>query len=248
MPAFLRGGERGMIVAGPTPMSTLLSVVIPCYNEAATIREVVERVRKVPLSLEIVVVNDGSTDGTREALAGLEGEGVRVLHQPENRGKGAALAAGFAAARGDVIVVQDADLEYDPADLPDLFEPIRRGAADVVYGSRFGGRPQRVHMFWHKVGNRFLTLLTNLLFNSTLTDMETGYKMFRREVIAGITLRSRRFDVEPELTAKILKARKWRVYEVPISYYGRSYEEGKKITWRDGLVAIQALIRYRFGD
>ena len=229
-------------------MDILLSVVIPCYNEEATIRQVVERVKAVPLSLEIIVVDDGSTDGTRGVLAGLEGDGVRILHQPENGGKGAALAAGFAAARGDVLVVQDADLEYDPADLPDLLGPIQRGVADVVYGSRFGGRPQRVHMFWHKVGNRCLTFLTNLLFNATLTDMETGYKMFRREVIAGITLRSRRFDVEPELTAKIFKAKRWRVYEVPISYYGRSYGEGKKITWRDGAVAMWTLLRYRFWD
>ena len=230
------------------PMDLLLSVIIPCYNEERTIRQVVERVRAVPLSLEIIVVDDGSTDGTRGVLAELEDGGVRVLHQPENRGKGAALAAGFAAARGDVLVVQDADLEYDPADLPGLLEPIRRGAADVVYGSRFGGRPQRVHMFWHKVGNRCLTFLTNLLFNTTLTDMETGYKMFRREVIAGLTLRSRRFDVEPELTAKIFKAKRWRVYEVPISYYGRSYDEGKKITWRDGAIAMWTLVRYRFWD
>jgi glycosyltransferase involved in cell wall biosynthesis len=229
-------------------MNTLLSVIIPCYNEEATIRQVVERVRAVPLPLEIIVVDDGSTDGTRGVLAGLEDDGLRVLLQPENRGKGSALAAGFAAARGDVLVVQDADLEYDPADLPGLLDPIRRGVADVVYGSRFGGRPQRVHMFWHKVGNRYLTFLTNLLFNTTLTDMETGYKMFRREVIAGVTLRSRRFDIEPELTAKIFKAKKWRVYEVPICYYGRTYDEGKKITWRDGLVAIWALIRYRIWD
>ena len=241
-------GRAGAKLPGQTPMIPLLSVVIPCYNEEATIRRVVERVWTVPVPLEIVVVDDGSTDGTLGALAGLEREGLRVIRLPENRGKGAALAAGFAASRGDVLVVQDADLEYDPDDLLDLLAPIRRGLADVVYGSRFGGRPQRVHMFWHKVGNRCLTFLTNLLFNTTLTDMETGYKMFRREVIAGITLRSRRFDVEPELTAKIFKTKRWRVYEVPISYYGRSYEEGKKITWRDGLVAMWTLIRYRFWD
>ena len=231
-----------------TPMIPLLSVVIPCYNEEATIRRVIERVWTVPTPLEIVVVDDGSTDGTPGVLAGLEREGLRIIRLPENRGKGAALAAGFAAARGDVLVVQDADLEYDPDDLLDLLDLIRRGLADVVYGSRFGGRPQRVHMFWHKVGNRCLTFLTNLLFNTTLTDMETGYKMFRREVIEGITLRSRRFDVEPELTAKIFRAKKWRGDEGPLSSYRRPYEEGEKKTSRGGLVAMWTLIRCRFWD
>lgn len=226
----------------------LLSVVIPCYNERSTITEIVGRVRSVPLNLEIIIVDDGSVDGTREILAGLEGEGVRVLLHPENRGKGAALSTGFAAADGDVIVIQDADLEYDPAELPELLAPIEKGLADVVYGSRFGGKPQRVHMFWHKMGNHLLTFLTNILFNCTLSDMETCYKMFRREVIEGMTIESKRFDVEPEITAKILKAKKWRVYEMPISYYGRTYEEGKKITWRDGGVAIWTLFRYRFWD
>lgn len=225
-----------------------LSVIIPSYNERDTIAEIVRRVRTVPLNLEIIVVDDGSDDGTSEILAGIEGDGVRVLRHPENRGKGAALATGFAAAAGEVIVIQDADFEYDPAELPELMAPIEKGMADVVYGSRFGGKPQRVHMFWHKMGNRLLTFLTNLLFNCTLTDMETCYKMFRREVIEGIVIRSRRFDVEPELTAKILKAKKWRVYEIPVSYYGRNYGEGKKITWRDGFAAIWALIRYRFRD
>jgi len=225
-----------------------LSVIIPSYNERDTIAEIVRRVRAVPLNLEIIVVDDGSDDGTSEILAGIEGDGVRVLRHHENRGKGAALATGFAAAAGEVIVIQDADLEYDPAELPELMAPIEKGMADVVYGSRFGGKPQRVHMFWHKMGNRLLTFLTNLLFNCTLTDMETCYKMFRREVIEGIVIRSRRFDVEPELTAKILKAKKWRVYEIPVSYYGRNYGEGKKITWRDGFAAIWTLIRYRFRD
>ncbi len=225
-----------------------LSVVVPCYNERDTIAEIVARVRAVPMNIEIIIVDDGSTDGSGEILAGIEGEGVRVFRHPENRGKGAALTTGFASAAGDVIVVQDADLEYDPAEFPELIAPIERGMADVVYGSRFGGKPQRVHMFWHKMGNHLLTFITNLMFNCTLTDMETCYKMFRREVIEGLEIRSRRFDIEPEITAKILKAKKWRVYEMPISYSGRSYEEGKKITWRDGAAAIRALIRYRFWD
>ncbi len=228
--------------------SPLLSVIIPCYNEQDTIREIIEQVRKVPLRTELVVINDGSTDASGKILAGMDAEGLQVISHPNNIGKGAALSSGFAVAKGDIFVIQDADLEYDPMDLPDLLEPIRKGVADVVYGTRFGGKPQRVHMFWHKMGNRFLTFLTNLLYNCTLTDMETGYKMFRREVVEGISLRARRFDVEPELTAKILKAKKWRIYELPISYYGRSYEEGKKITWRDGLIAIWILIRFRFRD
>lgn len=232
----------------PNTSSFVLSVVIPCYNERETIREIIQRVQSVPMKTELIVVDDGSTDGSREILSELESDGIQVIQHSENRGKGAALCTGFAAARGDVLVIQDADLEYDPFEFPDLIEPIQKGMADVVYGSRFGGKPQRVHMFWHKVGNRVLTLMTNLLFNCTLTDMETCYKMFRREVIEGITIKSRRFDVEPELTAKILKAKKWRIYEMPISYYGRTYEEGKKITWRDGAVAVWTLIRYRFSD
>lgn len=231
-----------------SPARPLLSVIMPCYNERGTIREIVAQVLKVPLPLELIIVDDGSTDGTREFLAEMEKTDIRVIHHAENQGKGGALSTGFAAARGEVIVVQDADLEYDPLELPELYAPIQNGVADVVFGTRFGGKPQRVHMFWHKMGNRFLTFLTNLLFNCTLTDMETCYKMFRREVVENIFLRSKGFDVEPELTAKILKAKKWRVYELPISYYGRSYEEGKKITWRDGLKAIGTLIRYRFTD
>ena len=162
-------------------------MVIPCYNERETIREIVQRVRGISINTELIIVDDGSTDGSRELLADIEGDGIRVIHHSENKGKGAALSTGFAAAVGDVIVVQDADLEYDPSELPELIAPIRQGVADVVYGSRFGGKPQRVHMFWHKVGNRFLTFLTNLLFNCTLTDMETCYKMFRREVVEGMT-------------------------------------------------------------
>ena len=215
-------------------MTDLLSVVMPCYNERDTIREIVARVQAVPMNIELIIVDDGSTDGTRDILAGIEQNGARVIYRETNEGKGAALCDGFAAANGDVIVVQDADLEYDPAEYADLYDPIRRGAADVVYGTRFGGKPQRVHMFWHKVGNHMLTTLANLLFNCTLTDMETCYKMFRREVVKDMKIRARGFDFEPEFTAKILKPAKWRIYEVPISYYGRTYAEGKKITWRDG--------------
>ncbi len=225
-----------------------VSVVIPTYNECGTILQVVERVRALGLKGEVIVVDEGSTDGSRELLARLDLPGVRVLQHERNRGKGAALRTAFAAATGDVIVVQDADLEYDPADIPELLAPIRAGAADVVYGSRLsGGRPQRVFMFWHLVGNRFLTLLTNVLYNTTLSDMETGYKCMRREVVAPLRLRSDDFTIEPELTAKILKAG-WRVYEMPISYYGRTYAEGKKITWRHGFSAMFALVRFRFSD
>ena len=227
-------------------MPDLLSVVMPCYNERDTIREIVARVQAVPMNIELIVVDDGSTDGTRDILAEIEQNGARVIYREKNEGKGAALCDGFAAANGDVIVVQDADLEYDPAEYSDLYDPIRRGAADVVYGTRFGGKPQRVHMFWHKVGNRMLTTLANLLFNCTLTDMETCYKMFRREVVKDMTIRARGFDFEPEFTAKILKPAKWRIYEVPISYYGRTYAEGKKITWRDGFIAVWTLLRERF--
>ena len=185
-------------------------------------------------------------DGTRDILAEIEQNGARVIYREKNEGKGAALCDGFAAANGDVIVVQDADLEYDPGEYTDLYDPIRSGVADVVYGTRFGGKPQRVHMFWHKVGNRMLTTLANLLFNCTLTDMETCYKMFRREVVKDMKIRARGFDFEPEFTAKILKPAKWRIYEVPISYYGRTYAEGKKITWRDGFIAVWTLLRERF--
>ena len=232
---------------GETP---LLTVVMPCFNERTTIREIIRRVLAVPLRLELIVVDDGSTDGTRELLHEFEREDrCRMLFHARNQGKGAALSTGLAAATGDVIVVQDADLEYDPAELPELYEPIRQGRADVVFGTRFfGGKLQRVHMFWHKVGNRCLTFWTNLLFNSTLTDMEVCYKMFRREVIEGVTIRSKRFDVEPELTAKILKSGRWRIYEIAVSYHGRSYAEGKKITWRDGVRALWSLVRYRFTD
>jgi glycosyltransferase involved in cell wall biosynthesis len=227
----------------------LLSVVVPAYNEESTVLEVIARVRRLEVPLEVVVVDDGSTDGTPERLATLASdEVVRVVRHDANRGKGAALRTGFAGARGEIVAVLDADLEYDPAELVALMQPIRDGVADVVYGSRLsGGRPQRVFMFWHLVGNRFLTLVTNVLFNTTLSDMETGYKVMRREVLDGIRIRSHDFTVEPELTAKILK-RRWRVYEMPVAYYGRTYAEGKKVTWRHGVTAFLALVRYRFTD
>ena len=227
-------------------MTDLLSVVMPCFNERDTIREIAARVQAVPMNIELIIVDDGSTDGTRDILAEIEQNGAHVIYREKNEGKGAALCDGFAAANGDVIVVQDADLEYDPDEYADLYDPIRRGAADVVYGTRFGGKPQRVHMFWHKVGNHMLTTLANMLFNCTLTDMETCYKMFRREVVKDMKIRARGFDFEPEFTAKILKPAKWRIYEVPISYYGRTYAEGKKITWRDGFIAVWTLLRERF--
>lgn len=233
-----------------------LSIVIPVYNEATTVAQVIADVRAVALTdslgaaieKELIVVDDGSTDGTREILGRFEGDSdIRVLLQDANRGKGAALRAGFAMLSGDVVIIQDADAEYDPREFPHLLEPIVLGRADVVYGSRLsGGRPQRVFLFWHLVGNRFLTLLTNVLFNSTLTDMETGYKVFRREVVDGFQLRADDFRIEPEMTAQVLRNNQLRVYEMPISYYGRSYDEGKKITWRDGFGAIVTLVRCRF--
>lgn len=239
----------------------LLSVVVPAYNERATIGEILRRVAVAPFGKEIVVVDDGSTDGTREFLASIaDGPGeladasgepveVRVLLHERNRGKGAALRTGFAAARGEIVLVQDADLEYDPADYPRLLEPILDGTADVVYGSRFRGGPQRVHLFWHYVGNRTLTILSNMLTNLNLTDMETCYKAFRREVMEeiGPTLKSDRFGFEPEITAKVAR-RGYRVYETPIAYHGRDYAEGKKITWRDGLAALYHIVRYRLFD
>jgi glycosyltransferase involved in cell wall biosynthesis len=224
-----------------------LTVVIPAYNEEDTILRVVERVRAVPFSLQIIVVDDCSSDRTAELARGLED--VEFRRHEVNQGKGAALRTGFALARGRVVVVQDADLEYDPADIPGLIAPILEGHADVVYGSRLiGGRPQRVHLFWHKVGNRALSLVTNVLYNTTLTDMETGYKAFTLEVLRAVEpLRESDFRLEPELTAKICRGG-FRVYEVPIAYYGRSYAEGKKITWRDGFPALYALVKYRFRD
>ena len=223
-----------------------LSVVIPVYNEVETIKQIVEAVKKAPVDeLEIIVVDDHSTDGTAEVLRNeVESMVDRVFYHDVNRGKGAALRTGFEHVTGDVVVIQDADLEYDPQDYETLLGPIEAGRADVVIGSRFmGGRPHRVVYFWHMVGNRFLTLLSNMATNLNLTDMETGYKMMRREVLDSLDLKEDRFGIEPELIAKIAKG-KWRVYEVGISYYGRTYEEGKKIGWKDGFRAIYAIGRY----
>lgn len=224
-----------------------LSVVMPVYNERGTIDEIVARVLAVPLRIELIVVDDGSTDGTRDRLVELQRErGFVLLLQPHNQGKGAALRAGFDRVTGDVVVIQDADLEYSPEEYPELIELICQGRADVVYGSRFLGR-HRVFLFTHYVGNRLLTLVTNVLFNTILTDMETCYKAMRIEVLRSFRLRSDGFGIEPEITAKIFK-RRYRVYEVPITYDGRGYDEGKKITWRDGVVALWVLLKYRFTE
>lgn len=226
-----------------------ISIVMAAYNEEKTIAEIINRVKKTELGLdkEIIVVDDGSTDGTREILKNLKDEKLKVIFHEKNLGKGAALRTGFSQATGDIVLIQDADLEYDPRDYPRLLEPILDGRADVVYGSRFLGGPHRVLLFWHYVGNKFLTTLCNLCANLNLTDMETGFKVFRREVLERIRLKSNRFGFEPEITVKVGRLR-CRVYEVPISYSGRDYSEGKKITWRDGLAAIFHILRFRFFD
>jgi glycosyltransferase involved in cell wall biosynthesis len=225
----------------------LLSVVMPAYNERATIEEIIRRVLAVPMRIELIVVDDGSTDGTRDVLTGLARElGFTLVLQPANAGKGAALRRGFAEVSGDLVVIQDADLEYSPEEFPQLVELICQGRADVVYGSRFLGR-HRVFLFTHYAGNRFLTLVTNVLYNTMLTDMETCYKVMRTAVLRSMALESNGFGIEPELTAKIFK-RHYRVYEVPITYDGRNYDEGKKITWRDGFVALWVLVKYRFTE
>jgi glycosyltransferase involved in cell wall biosynthesis len=225
-----------------------LSVVIPVYNEVENIGEILKRVQATKLAKEIIIVDDGSKDGTRDTLRNLDGrENVRVILHERNQGKGAAVVTGLRAAQGDVLLIQDADLEYDPREYPILLQPIEEGKADVVYGSRFLGAPHRVTMFWHLMANRMLTLMTNVLYNTILTDMETGYKVFRREVIENMKIRAKRFDFEPEFTAKVLK-RKYRIYEVPISFNPRDYSQGKKIGLKDAFEAVWTLLKYRFMD
>lgn len=223
----------------------LLSVIVPAYNEAATVEIALRRIREVALRLEIIVVNDASTDGTREILEQLVEQRLvdQVIHHEKNRGKGAAIRSGIAVATGDVVVVQDADLEYDPQDLPALLLPIRSRQADAVYGSRFQGGPHRVLYFWHYVGNRVLTLLSNMFTNLNLTDLETCYKLVRTDLIKRLPLSSNRFGFEVEITARLAQARA-RIWEIPISYSGRTYAEGKKITWRDGVAALIHILRY----
>jgi glycosyltransferase involved in cell wall biosynthesis len=236
----------------PIPADFKLSVVIPVYNEERWIREVIRRVQAVPIPKEIVIVEDCSKDNTRDILKELEAEAdnIRVFYQPHNQGKGAALREGFKHCTGDVVVVQDADLEYDPAEYPRLIQPILEGRADVVFGSRFIGESHRVLYYWHYVANKCLTLLSNFFTNLNLTDMETCYKVFRREVLADIKLKSNRFGFEPEITAKVARRRQpsWRIYEIPISYSGRTYEEGKKIGLKDAFNALYCILRFRYFD
>ena len=225
-----------------------VSVIIPAYNEINTIAEIVRRVQATGIPEEIVIVDDGSTDGTRDLLKQLDGNGnVRVVLRERNQGKGAAVMDGVRAAHGDVLLIQDADLEYDPRDFPGLLKPIEEGIADVVYGSRFLGAARRPTMFWHMVANKLLTLMTNILYNNILTDMETGYKVFCRDIVKEMTIHARRFDFEPEFTAKILK-RKVRIFEVPITFNPRDYSEGKKIKLKDAFEAVWTLVKYRFID
>jgi glycosyltransferase involved in cell wall biosynthesis len=225
-------------------VTPVVSFIIPAFNEGRTIATVVERVRALPFGKQIVVVDDGSTDDTIAVLDGLQGDDLVVVRK-ENGGKGSAVRAGIPHVSGDIVVIQDADLEYDPNDVPELIAPILAGVADVVYGSRLsGGRPQRAYLFWHLVGNRFLSLVAGVLYNTTLSDMETGYKAFRSEVLCGLELKENGFGIEPEITGRICKQH-LRIYELPISYYGRTYDEGKKITWKDGFRAVWVLVRVR---
>ena len=224
----------------------LLSVIVPVFNERNTLTEIVRRMRAVdlPVDREIIIVDDGSSDGGDKVMAALEDSTVRILRHEGNKGKGAAIRTGMAKARGDLLLIQDADLEYDPEDWPKLLAPLLRGKADVVYGSRFTGERKNM-LVWHWIGNRVLSMVTNLLYNTTISDMETCYKLFDRKVLDGVVVQSDRFDFEPEITAKVLR-RGYRIYEVPISYSGREFDEGKKITWRDGFGALRALVKYRF--
>lgn len=231
----------------PTSPNPLVSFVVPAYNEGANLEDVLRRVYDLPLRAEVIAVDDGSSDETPSILRGFEeSHGLTLIRHDRNRGKGAAVRTGLAHTTGEVVLIQDADMEYDPADVVDLIRPIIEGYADVVFGSRLtGGRPQRAYMFWHLVGNRVLALLTNILWNTTLSDMETGYKAFRGEIVRSFELRENDFRIEPEITSQVL-SRKLRLYQLPIAYYGRTQEEGKKISWRDGFPAIWTLLRMRF--
>ncbi len=238
--------SEGLLLFRENTANMKLSIIIPVYNERQTIEEILERVKKSPLEKEIIIVDDCSTDGTREWLQSLKDDDVKIVLHQKNQGKGAAVRTAIKEVSGEVTIIQDADLEYDPADYPLLLDPIIRFDADAVYGSRFLG-PHRVFLFWHYLGNKFLTTIANLLYDTMLSDMETCYKVIKTNVLQGLQLKSNRFDIEPEITAKLFK-RKHKIFEVPISYSGRGYEEGKKITAIDGLKALWALIKFRFFD